>query len=903
MNNGHADLGPRNHRHSAFAASAGGETSILRTLGVLRRRKWVFILAWCPIFTMACLFAVTRPMSYRSEASLEVGPDTPVSPADLIHEVSDRSSPPWAHHFHTQEALLRRPGLLRQVLDSLPPDVVADYLDSDNPVRKLSDQLVIEAIPSTFLIQVSLEHRTVEHGPKIVNRLIALFIEDSNRRLHDLTLGVLELLEQKTVPEIRQKVVEAERRVQEFVAKSGSGDITERHASLLESKRRLADRHFEVRTRRIGIRLRPSLEDDPEGLSGAARLIGTLQARRVELELELARQKGVLQEKHATMIGLREQLATLNLLLQEARGDSVLDRDRAAQAGATRIDKEIAAADEELLALQKEDRELSVSISESSRQVAEYQKLDAEVTASRDIYNTYLKKQAEVKAMSGAGVASIRVVDLAAAPRGKQPNTRLILTLGAVLGLLIGAGAVILAEQNDDRAATPYEAEAAVGLDLLVSIPRLPRPAGTRSGPLVPKDDPVNSPLEPFRRLRSEVAARLHGLNGSRIVAILGPGVGEGKSTVAINLARVLGLEGRRVLLVDADFRRPRLKALLADVNALGLEDYLRSNAPLRKAVQATSMLGVDVLGAAKGMEEAPEVPGKPRFGDLWRKARAEYDYIVVDAGSVNAFSEVAGVAGHADVSILVMDERGSKLREVLSARRILDNLDIRILGLIVNRSRNPWVLGVESGSNRPEYHHNGSGNGSGKTPEADSVRSQDDGPMLDRLIKVFDHAQDKAEARVQDQAGLATRESQLRAAILESERDHTRRIEGEVRKNAEWTQVLAAALEASRSHEDENFKKLEVLLTKGLDGLNKKLTDLRLRAVAGGTMGSGLEPVEMRPSQATIDGILGREIETNVRSMEQPKGKIAGKLDSALERLKNLRMASTPKRDEEKKG
>jgi uncharacterized protein involved in exopolysaccharide biosynthesis len=571
---------------------------------MFRRRFWIFFLVFCAIVTLAYFYAVTRPMSYRSEAAVEVGPDTPVRAAELMGEGGGHTAPPWEHHFRTQEALLRRAGLLKQVLDSLPPEEVAEYAQYPNPVRALSERMTIEAVPSTFLIQIALEHRSAVHGPAIVNRLVELFIEDSNRRLKDNIEGTLDRLSKVTLPDLRSNVEQAERTAQAFLDTTGLGDVTERYASLLAEERRLSDRLFEVRMRQIGLRTKtePSPEDlrvamavlpaDPGGRS-----VESLATRRTEIELELARLKSVLKDKHTTVVALREQLATV-IILYEAALERAVEanakiRELAPPLAIKRVEVELAAADEEEKALAKEEKPLNERILAASDQLARFQKLEAKVVATRDIFNTYLKKQAEFKAMSGAGIVGVRVVELAGTPVGKQSNTHLILTLGVVLGLLLGAGTAILVEQNDDRASMPHEAEGSWGLGAPWS-PRLPEVEV--GAPLVPKDHPLNSPLESFRRLRSEVTARLQGLDGSKVVAILGADFGEGKSKVAVNLARVLGLDGQRVLLFDAEFRRPRLKTLLADANSPGLEEYLRRPIPA-EGRQKTAMPGVDVPG------------------------------------------------------------------------------------------------------------------------------------------------------------------------------------------------------------------------------------------------------------------------------------------------------------------
>ncbi|HEY3225835.1 MAG TPA: hypothetical protein VGK61_02425 [Planctomycetota bacterium] len=182
---------------------------------------------------------------------------------------------------------------------------------------------------------------------------------------------------------------------------------------------------------------------------------------------------------------------------------------------------------------------------------------------------------------------------------------------------------------------------------------------------------------------------------------------------------------------------------------------------------------------------------------------------------------------------------------------------------------------------------------GSLSTDEREKVVKQSR-QELDRLVKEFS----------QDKATLSTRESDLRAEFAQREREYNKRIQDEIQKNADMSQKMAASLETSRTHEDELVKKMEVLFTKSLEGLNKKLTDLRLRSLAGGPMagGGGLEGVELRPSQATIESLFSQELESNVKAMEKSEGKVGGKLGSALDRLKNLRGGSPAKKDDEEK-
>ena len=671
MNNGHS--GPAADRRVRIpdASAPEEETTLLRTLHVARRRSWILATALAVTVGLAIIVAVSQSPRYRSEAVIEVGPDRPLVSPDTIGDPSAGSSLLWENHFRTQEALLRRPGLLAQAIAALPAQDVAEYRAAADPVRRLSEDLQIESVPSTFLLRITLDHGTPDRGPSLVNKIVELFIGDANRRLKELKTGALEILNTEALPAMRQKVDESEKRLQEFHRRQGFGDLEEQYDGLQEEKRRNGVRLSEVRLRRIALKSRPETAAVGEDRTA----IDALIARRTELEVELARQSALLKERHPTVVALNRQLEAVRDLLR----DAIRDRDRARE-------RELSAADLEEKALVSEEERLDHEMSEAQVKLAQYRELQSDVGAARELYNSYLKKQGEVKATSGAGLTSVRVVELARAPRMLQQKPGLFLSLGIVLGLLFGAVGILIAEQLDDRISSPRHGESSLRLESLAAIPEM-EGAGPKDQPLVPEDDSASSPLEPFRRLRTEVVMRLQDAPGCKVVAVVSAQHGEGRTSVAVNLARVLALEGHRVLLVDADLRRPRLATLLAEGGEASLEEYLLGETPLSAIVHPSRLPGVRVLGSPSPIQGPAEAPGSPRFRALWPAMRSEFDFIIVDTSPVNAASEVPVVARSADASLLVVEEGRTGARQALGAKRRLENHHVRVFGLVVNRS------------------------------------------------------------------------------------------------------------------------------------------------------------------------------------------------------------------------
>ncbi|MBI4566665.1 MAG: P-loop NTPase [Planctomycetes bacterium] len=674
------------------AAGANEVTSLIGTLRVLRRRGWILILVWFATFAAAAAFAFTRPKYYRSEAMIEVAPEKSLVAPDAIGDSISRSSHLWESHFRTQESLLRRPGFLSRVLDALPAESVAEYRSASDPVLKLSEDLEVDTIPDTFLIRISLDHKKPDHGPDIVNTLVSLYIEDANQRLGDLMNSALKTFHDQSLPSIHQRVEESIARLQEFHSKQGIGDPEELYLSLRDAKRKLEGRLLDVKVRRIELasssELRPeefasgakSFVIDPENPDQRVASLPELESERTRLELELARQSVALKEKHPAIGALRQQLVVVNNLI----GGTVQTVLRLA---IKRREEQVAALFREEQALVKEAKLLDERLSEAHSMLADFGLLQAEVEASRELYNAYQRRQGEVKASSGAGLTNVRVLELARAPQERRQKPHVLLAVGMVVGLLLGSLAVLVVEQVDDRVATPMHAETALGLDLLAVVSRMSAPPGRGGQPLVPEDNPITAPLEPFRRLRSEVAVRMQESPGPKVIAVVSAGYGEGKSTVAINLARVLALEGRQVLLVDADLRQPALKAFLGKSSGPGLEEYLNGGLTPGQCVQPSRIAGVHVIGPSRPFEGSAEVAGTTRFRAMWPTLSLNYDFVIVDTSPIDPVSETAVVASYADGAIFVVAEQGTRVREARGACKRLENHQVRILGLVMNRS------------------------------------------------------------------------------------------------------------------------------------------------------------------------------------------------------------------------
>jgi receptor protein-tyrosine kinase len=244
--------------------------------------------------------------------------------------------------------------------------------------------------------------------------------------------------------------------------------------------------------------------------------------------------------------------------------------------------------------------------------------------------------------------------------------------------------------QLDDRIRSAHEVGVFLGLDVLAVIPKLGEKNAHVDTPFLLDEKSSVAEFETFRAMRSEVTTRLEDVKGSKVIAVLSPMSGEGKSTTTVNLAKVLAMDGRRVLIFDADMRRPSMNFTFGSSDTPDLGSVLRGDAKLESAIRASKITGVDVVGMAAGTSHAAELAGLPAFDEIFKQIRAAYDYVIVDSAPVNQASESALIARRCDAVVMVLRERRTSRGAAQASRRRLAGMGVRVLGAALNAVEGP---------------------------------------------------------------------------------------------------------------------------------------------------------------------------------------------------------------------
>jgi capsular exopolysaccharide synthesis family protein len=295
---------------------------------------------------------------------------------------------------------------------------------------------------------------------------------------------------------------------------------------------------------------------------------------------------------------------------------------------------------------------------------------------------TTIRVVGELEAPPAGGVAPVvvRVVQPAAPPAvPTSAGVVTVLGVGALAGIALGVGAARLWERLDRTVGSVDELERIAQVPSIGLVAEDPAFAAT---PLLSHNDPLHPAAESFRQIRTNLQfADVDSPPATVLVTSAMPG--EGKTTVAANLALVLSTTVPRVLLIEADLRRPRLSALFGLDRSVGLTSVLAGRLALFNAVQDWRGGAVSVLASGPTPPNPSELLASNQMKSLLQQARAHYDFVVVDAPPLLPVTDAAALAGTLDGTILVCRHGSTTTDQLVGARNALQSVSARVLGSV----------------------------------------------------------------------------------------------------------------------------------------------------------------------------------------------------------------------------
>ncbi len=701
------------------------DSAIGDSIRVLQKRKWVVIVCLVSIFSVVAIASLKMTPVYEAGGTIEINkPDASLNfqnsasfsldyfdPTELETDIKILQSDLLALQVIQELHLDRGPEFAAQAPPAPSNDLAPDPLQTDPShaaamVGSFKGSLRVALVPNTRIIEVHYRSPDPQKAANVVNTLMQTYVENNFKARFDSTMQASDWLQRQLV-DLQMKVEASQEKLVRYQKEHEILGIDEKQnitmAKLDELNKELTVAESERMDKEALYRLVESgdpdavasgaggLEDSSSSASGTqspSQLLENLRAKQADIKIQVA--------DLSTQFGpAYPKLTQLNNQLKEI--DSQIQTEMKKVASKVRGQYTTALQRESMLhdALEKQKQEAN-KLNESA---IEYNIIKRDSETYRTLYEGLLQKLKEAGVSAGLKSNNFRIVDRAAQPAAPiEPNVPRNLLFALVLGLASGVGLAFLLEGVDNTVRTTEQAQAISGLASLGMIPLGSKSA--REGPnpkrlviatskeaveLVTQVRPQSQMAESYRALRTSLLLSNLGAP-PKVIMVTSALPQEGKTTTSINCAVVLAQKGVRVLLIDADLRRPSIHKTLGMGPHSGLSNVLTGSTTLEKAITRTAILpNLFVLAAGTPPPNPAELLASSNMRDVLNRLGEEYDHIVIDTPPSLSVTDAVVLSPRADAVVLVIRSGQTTKNALRRSRDILMQVNAKVVGVLLN--------------------------------------------------------------------------------------------------------------------------------------------------------------------------------------------------------------------------
>jgi capsular exopolysaccharide synthesis family protein len=592
----------------------------------------------------------------------------------------------------------------RKFLGKAPqPTVDADGMPLSPAAAALRSRLRIEPLPGGRLVNLRFNAYDPRLSALVANTLAELYIEQARDFRSSSSSEATGWLSDR-LREQRKNVEAAEGALIEYQERQGlagtpadsppDGDrVSALEAAAISARMERVEKEGAVAQAR---NLPPS---QVASLPAVAASVGVREARSrvAELQAEYNRLGDTLGEKHPDMQRVRGEIQAAQDKLQAELRNALRVLEGDAQAARTRE------AGLEASLVQARSESLQVG-----RKAIEYNALRREVETNKQLFQTLMSRSKETGLESELTSSNVRIMEKAEAPRAPiSPNRSRNYQLGLLIGLALGFGLALLFEHVDNTVKTPEDIKA-LGLPFLGMVPNVAQrpgqPAAARAANTASPDAAV---AEAYRVLRTNLIFSSPA-EGGRALVLTSANPGEGKTTTTANLAVALALNGAKVLVVEADLRRPALHQHFRIKKTPGLSDLIVSKCQASQAIQSTRFKGLSVLPCGYIPPNPAELLGSANMREIVQALRSCYDWVLIDTPPVLAMADTPVLCPLVDGVVLVVSAEHSPRPAVQRSVDQVQGVGGKVTGVVLNRvdlRRNSYYYGQYYGEYYRSYY------------------------------------------------------------------------------------------------------------------------------------------------------------------------------------------------------
>jgi polysaccharide biosynthesis transport protein len=696
------------------------ESAIGEYLRILIKRKWVVLACLSGIFAVVAIASLKMTPVYEASGSIAINkPDSTLNfqnapsfsldyfdPTEMETEVKILQSDLLALQVIRELNLDRRPEFggrapdVPSSLDLAPDPLQTDTTRTSSLLGGFRGNLKVSLSPNSRIIEVHYRNADKQLAANVVNTLMQTYVENNFKARFESTMQASDWLSKQLV-DLQMKVETSQEKLVRYQKEHEILGIDEKQnittSKLDELNKALTSAESERMEKEAFYRLVES--GDPDALSSSAGgmepgaqsesvLLDTLRSKQAELKIQTADLNTQFGPSYPKLAQLNNQLKEIDIQIQSEM-KKIVSKVRGQYMAA--LQRENMLHD----ALEKQKQEAN-KLNESA---IEYNQLKRDSETYRQLYEGLLQRLKEAGVSAGLKSNNFRIVDNARTPTSPvEPNVPRNLGFAFVLGLTSGVGMAFLLEGLDNTVRTTEQAQMISGLAPLGMIPlgskgaregasskRLVIASSNEAVELITQVRPQSQMAESYRALRTSLLMSSLGAP-PKVIMVTSALPQEGKSTTSINTAVVLAQKGVRVLLIDADLRRPSIHKTLGMGPRSGLSNVLTGSTTLEHAITRTPILpNLHVLPAGTPPPNPAELLASTNMRDVLLELREQYDHIVLDTPPTLSVTDAVVLSPRADAIVLVIRSGQTTKHALRRSRDILMQVNAKVAGVLLN--------------------------------------------------------------------------------------------------------------------------------------------------------------------------------------------------------------------------
>src|SRR3984885_14035383 len=700
------------------------ESTVGEYLRILSKRKWVVLACLFTIFSVVAIASLRMTPVYEAAGTIAINkPDSTLNfkysatfsldyydPTELETEVKILQSDLLALQVIKELNLDRRPEFggskpqLPSSLDLAPDPLQGDSGRASSLLGGFKGSLKVSLSPNTRIVEIRYRSADKQMAANVVNTLMQTYVENNFKARFESTMQASDWLSKQLV-DLQMKVETSQEKLVRYQKEHEILGMDEKQNiitnKLDELNKELTSAESERMDKEAVYQLIQSGDPDAvasgvagidggggSGSQSGSMLLESLNAKAADLRIQAADLNTQFGPSYPKLLQINNQLKEIDVQIQGER-KKIVSKVRGLYMAS--LQRENMLRD----ALEKQKQEAN-KLNESA---IEYSLLKRDVETNRQLYEGLLEKLKEAGVSAGLKSNNFRIVDSARVPTGPiEPNVPRNLGFAFILGSMSGIGLAFLLEGLDNTVRTTEQAQMISGLASLGMIPlgsktnregsdpkRLILASSKEAVELVAQARPQSQMAESYRALRTSLLLSNLGAP-PKVIMVTSALPQEGKSTTSINTAVVLAQKGVRVLLIDADLRRPSIHKTLGMGPRSGLSNVLTGSTTLQQAIAISTVLpNLHILPAGTPPPNPAELLASTNMKEVLDELRGQYDHIVVDTPPTLSVTDAVVLSPRADAIVLVIRSGQTTKQSLRRARDILTQVNARVSGVLLN--------------------------------------------------------------------------------------------------------------------------------------------------------------------------------------------------------------------------